>query len=499
MRSGSLFPAIFIITLLFILPIEANATDFIDEYMSGSVIKFDLSEDGITDTDKFEAEMDLRFRYGTLSAFVRASSDRPFTYQTDRFQIQKRGLNFELNDDWDISVGDYSLIFGRGLALNAIEDRPVDKDSELDGAKIEGDLGFADLTLFWGQHRSDASEYFVSGVNTTDGDPSDVLFGGRLEFELGDVDLGTSYIVTDIVRWGEPMFSTVVTEADVGFSIDNVDFYYESAWFTRDEPELFEDSLDGRGQLAEFIYADNGFSLNGSWVRYDLAHFEYGTAPTLKRFDIDDSDANADDETGWRMDMHYSPDAWDGNSLRVLYADLNGIENEILEFKNYFIEWESSPMNDWTGSLSYDKVDGFLQFYGALNGSDTSFRGSVDGPFPLGGTFHFTARYRTLRAEVEDDDEVELGFDWHVSPEFTVGLFRETSTREFEPPPPGLYDISTDSPGQWNSAFVKWSPDSWNEFELRIGSERGGFQCSGGTCAQLPPFKGIRLTYYRFL
>jgi len=499
MRFGSYFLVLILVLGFAFASGQANASDFIDDYLSGSIIKFDLSQDEVTDTKKFEAEMDLRFRYGTLSGFVRASNDRPFTYQTDSFEIQKRGLNYELNDDWDVSIGDYSLVFGRGLALNAVEDRPVDRDAQLDGAMVKGDVGFGDLTLFWGRHGSDNPEFFVSGVNTTTDDPDDEVYGGRLAFEVGDVDIGTSYVNTDLTRWGEPLFSTVITEADIGFSIDQVDFYYETAWYTRDEPENVEESLDGRGQLADIIYADNGFSVRGSWIRYENAHFDYALPPTLKRFDIENSAANADDETGFGLDLNYSPPSWNGHSGQFIYAKTNGIEDKGHEFENYFLEWESPSTKDWIGSLSFDQVDGFQQFYGALYGTDTSYRGTLDGPFPGGGTFHLSARYRTLRTEFEDDDEVELGLDWYVTPEFTVGLFRETSTRASEPPPPGLFGIPTESPGEWNSAFVKWAADPWNEFELRLGSERGGFHCSGGTCAQLPPFKGIRFTYYHYM
>ncbi len=486
---------IFILLTAF-FPCAVHADSILDRYFSGSSFSLELSEDSISDTNKMEAELDLRFRHDDFSAFVRLTNDRPFAFQTEDYGIEKRGFNFELNDDWEITGGDYSLVFARGTVLNAIEDRPVDKDFQLDGVMIEGGTGNLDLTAFWGTHRSNRMDYYLSGINTDDGGPSDELMGARLEMDFDDLDLGASWIDADMTRYGTPM-STVVTEFDASWKIDNVTLYYETAWFNREEPEGVEDNYDGRAQLAEFIYAEKGFSLNGSWVRYNSAHFDYGTAPSLRRYEIDDSEARPDDETGYRLDCRMSPSSWNGNLLRVLYADLNGIENKNQKFRNYFLEWSSPATKDWTGSLSYDRIAGFLLFYGAIDGTDTSYRATLDGPFMFGGTCHIYARYRKLANEFESDDEVELGFDWHVSPEFTIGVFRETSTCEMEPPPPGFYDLDPESPGHWNSAFIRWTPDSLSEYELLIGSRRGGFQCSGGTCTQVPPFKGIMFMYYR--
>jgi hypothetical protein len=219
----------------------------------------------------------------------------------------------------------------------------------------------------------------------------------------------------------------------------------------------------------------------------------------LKRTDIDDSQAHAEDDTGWRIDSRYSPPEWDGNSVRALWTDLHGMKDGNRTFRDLFIEYTTSQSGDWSGTLSYDHIRGRLLYYGSVKGTDQSVRATVDGPFFLDGTFHFQMRYRNLRSEFENDDEWEMGLDWSVSPELTVGIFRETSTRPIEPPPPGMFGIPTESPGEWNSAFVRYLPDSWNEFELFIGSQRGGFQCSGGVCAQLPPFKGVRFTYFRII
>ncbi len=483
-------------SVLLIFPGNARAESVFDRYFSGSYVSFELVDDTITDTEKFEAELGLRFNDGPFSAFLRATNDRPLIFQTDTFNIEKRGFNFELNDDWEFSGGHYNLVFGRGTVLNAVENRPLDRDAQLDGALIEGDLGFGDLTVFWGRHKSDAIEYYLSGINTTEGDPPDEIMGGRFDFDFDDFDIGFSYIDADQTRFGTQM-STVITEVDARWRIDNVTLYYETAWFSRTEPEGVEESFDGRSQLVEVLYGEPGFSLAGSWIRYDRAHFDYGIAPSLKRFDIDDSAARSDDETGYRFDLRLNPDSWDGNSLWISYSDLNGIENKDFPFQNYYIEWRSPQTDEWSGTVSYDHMEGFMLFYGAIEGTDESLRATLDGPFFGNGTFHLFGRVRSLSNEFENDDELELGFDWHVNNEVTVGLFRETSTREIEPPPPGLFDISPESPGQWNSAYIRWAPDPWSQFELAIGSQRGGFQCSGGTCAQLPPFKGSRFTYYR--
>ena len=477
-----------------VTPVSAESA--FEKYFSGSHINFELSDDVVTDTTKFEAELELRYRDDRISAFIRGSNDRPFGYQTESFEITKRGFNYELNDDWEITLGDYSLVMARGLALNATEDRPVDHDAQLDGAMIEGEFGSIDLTGFWGKHKSDNLDYYVSGVNTDPDGNGDELYGTRLEFDFDDFDLGASWIDAELSRFGDDQ-SVVITEFDASWRVENVTLYYESAWFNREEPEWAEESYDGRGQLAEIMYSVPGFSTVGGWVRYDDANFDYAVPPSLKRPEVDDSTANPYDETGWRLDTRISPDSWSGHSVRLLYTDLEGIHNKDAQFENLFFEWSSPATAEWTTSFSYDKIDGRLLYYGGLDGQDENFRVTVDGPCPLGGSMHFSGRYRNLSNEFENDDELGLGFDWSINPDFTIGFFRETSTREIEPPPPGFYDIPADSPGQWNSMFIRYTPDPWSEFELLVGSQRGGFHCSGGVCAQLPPFKGVRFTFYR--
>lgn len=494
------FHAVLIIlltTVFFIIPGQTRAESVMDRYFSGGHISFEMLEDEITGTSKFEAELELRFRQDGFSAFIRGSNDRPFAFHTDRFRLQKRGFNYELNDDWEISGGDYSIIIARGAALNGVEDRGIDRDAQLDGARIDGDLGFGDLTLFWGTHKSDRMDYYLSGVNSNPRLESDELWGGRLELDFDDLDIGISYIdATTSAFMGRE--STVMTEFDVSWRHDNFDLYYETVFFERFQPEGVDESTDGRAHLAEIIYAERGFALAGSWIRYDRADYDYGTAPSLRRPDIDSSNARADDETGYRFDMRLNPDTWNGNSIRLLYTNLKGIHDEVREFENYFIEWSSSSRSDWLGTLSYDRIEGILRYYGAVPGTQQDIRGTVEGPIPGWGSFHLFGRYTNLKNDFGGDDELELGLDWNVTPEFTVGIFREISTRKEEPPPPGISGIPLESPGEWNSAFVSWEPNPWTEIELKIGSHRGGFQCSGGVCAQYPPFKGVQFTYYRY-
>ncbi len=493
--SFFIFSAVLVMFSL-LLSGQASASSAFDRYFRGSHLYFELSEDSITDTNKFEAELELRYRGDNVRAFIRGSNDRPFPYQQDPFEITKRGLNFELNDDWQVSLGDYSLVFGRGISLNAIENRPIDHDAQLDGLLVEGDVDFVDLIGFWGYHKSDHMETYLSGVNTNETGPADELKGGRIEFEFDDFDFGISRIDADMTRWDQDL-SVVVTEIDADWRIGDFRLYHESAWFDRDEPEDSEESMDGRASLTELLYAQPGMSISGAWVRYDDAQFDYGTAVSLRRSDVDSSDAHPNDEKGYRIDTRFIPASWSGHSLRALYTNLNGIENKDQPFRNLFIEWSTPSTSDWSATLSYDRVTGLMYYYGALEGTDMNYRLSVDGPCPLGGSMHLFARFRELSNDFEDDDEIELGLDWGVSSDFTIGFFRETSTREMEPPPPGMMVIPGESPGQWNSALIRYTPDPWTEMELLLGSRRGGYQCSGGVCAQVPPFKGVRFSYYR--
>lgn len=489
---------IFIFLPFFILiALPAKADSVFDQYFSGSSIYFGLTQDTITDTNKFEGELDLRFREGDFRANARLSNRRPFPYLTDQFELQKFGFNYEFADNWRIYGGDYSLVLGRGAALNAVEERGVDRDAQLRGAMIQGEISDTNITAFWGQHKSDNLGEFVTGINTFPGAPADVFYGGRVDFDFNDLDVGFSMLKADMER-NSNQLSTSVTEFDAQWRIDDFTLYYETSFFDNDEQGQ-EDKSDGRAQLGEIIWAIPGVSIAGSYIHYKDAYFEYGTAPTLKRTEVDESNADPNDQEGYRIDSRFSPDNWNGHSVRVMYTNLSGIRDEGTGHRDIYLELASPSTGNYSYVASYERIGGRLIYYTGVPGVDENYRFSVDGPFCLGGSFHFSSRYRILENSFGDDEEVELGLDWAISPEFTIGLFRETSTRPSEPPPPGMMGIPTDSPGQWNMGFVSYNPDPWTELELVIGSRRGGYQCSGGVCANLPPFKGVLFTYYRYL
>lgn len=494
MRTSFLFSTfVFSVLCVTLWSDEVRADSAFEQYFAGSRIAFEFSDDSITSVAKMETEVEIRYRDEGFGAFLRASNDRPFAFQREPFQVEKAGFVYR-SPDWSLEAGDFSLVFGRGLALNAVEERAVDRDAQLFGGMVRGTADDVSVTGFWGRHKSDGPEYFVSGVNTDSQGPPDELYGGRADIDLGNLDIGLGWLAADMTRFENPL-STTVTELDVRWRVDDVSLYYESAWLNR--PGTEEYSNDGRGQFAEIVYGAGGVSVSGSWVRYRNAAFEYATAPSLKRPDVEDSASHPDDETGWRLDTRVSPPQWRGHAVRVLYTKLDGIDLDIRRFRNFFLEWSSPATDKWTFSASYDRITGTLLYYGAVDGREENWRFTVDGPCALGGSFHFQTRYRTLENEFGDDEELEWGIDWAVSDEFTIGFFRETSTRLTEPPPPWMPGLSSESPGEWNSAFLRWLPDPWSEVEVTIGSQRGGYQCSGGTCAQLPPFDGVKVTYYR--
>jgi hypothetical protein len=496
-RSQTIAIVFFIFAGIYLaLPVKAHADSVIDRYFTGSYLRVDLLDDQITGTRKFDTELDLRYRQNDFSGFVRASNYRPFPFQEDGFRIQKRGINYSL-DDWDISLGDFSVVFARGASLSATEDRGADRDAQLDGIKVTGNMDWANVVFFWGQHRSNALDYYISGNNTNERTGSDQLNGFRSAFNFDPVKIGVSYVDARVADFFNRE-TDLITEADASVDLGNVDLYYETSWFNRVQTEENPGRPDGRAQLAEITYSQRGVSLQGSWVRNTNAHFSYGIAPSLRRYELDDSAAKSNDETGYRFDFRLSPEAWEGYSLRLLYANLEGIENKNMTFENYFIELTSPPQNEWSGILSYDVINGFQQYYGGVDGTERAIRAALDGPNPLGGNFHLYGRYRTLSNLTNNDDELQLGLDFHINSVLTVGMFRETSTREDEPPISGFAGIPTASPGEWKSFFVTYAPDPWNSFELKFGSERGGFKCSGGVCAQYPPFKGVMFTYYRY-
>jgi hypothetical protein len=488
---------VFFLTFILLNSNPAKADSALEQYFGGSSIYFELSQDEITDTDKFEGEADLRFRSDDLKVFLRASNNMPFPHQTDNFEFQKRGFEYDINRDWTVYGGNFSMIVGRGAALHAVEDRGVGWDAQLDGGKFEGEIGFLSLTGFWGENKSDNTLYYTTGVNTPENVRADKLYGGVVGLDFNDVDFRIGLVKTDMMR-NAAQVSVTITEADVNWKAGDFNIYFEGDWY-KTETQGAEEPVEGRAQLAEINWANPGISISGQYIDYENSLFEYGTHPTLKRTEVDESTANPVDQEGFRIDTNITPGSWDGATLRVILVNLKADLTEGAGHRDFFVEYASSPLQDYSFIASVERIGGQLLYYGGVPGNEENYKLSVDGPFFLGGSFHAQTRIRQLSNDIESDDELELGFDWTVSPEFTIGLFRETSTNPIEPPPPGLFGIPIDSPGQWNHMFVNYTPDPWSEWNLLIGSRRGGYQCSGGVCANLPPFKGIQLTYSRLL
>ena len=465
------------------LPAFAGSSDIV----SRGTVSVEFLDDSLSDTTKFEEQIEWTLRGDFFTLFGSYGNDWPFPYQDKEPRLMKRYVAFDMGD-FDMTVGDFSVILGRGITLSATEDGPLGRNSMLDGAKFDINHGDWDATFFYGLHKSGTINDYPTGVNTI-GD-YDRLRGGTVGHDFGDIDASIHYFDSYIADNYEE-YNDAFMGFDIAFNLLDWRFLFEHDF--RDTHQGFD---DGRANYAEVSGGWPGLGVTLQYKDYWNMEHIYNSPPRLRRGDLEEASISANDEKGYMAHLVYTPEWLGGESYFTTIFAASEDSKRLKPFHEFYIEYQHDPLADTTFNIGYDYVKGNLQTYNYLTAQYRDFFFGLD--HIIGDdSMHLHMRYTNIDGELGDEEESEMGFDYSFSEGLTLSLFYETSTKEFEPAPLGLDQMPGESPGEWLALKALYDIDEDTSMELLWGSKRGGYECSGGTCAQLPPFKGIQVIVKR--
>jgi hypothetical protein len=392
-------------------------------------------------------------------------------------------------EGFGVRAGNYYAMFGRGLAFRAYEDDVVFLDRDMDGVKLRGSTKWADLVAISGRPRNtEFSQLTYSIVNDT----TDQVKGGDLVFHpLPFVAAGASYVLLTAKDLFNPLVfrKTEVYAANGGLSIDNFDLYGEIAkkwgW-----DALLLGQGTGYGLYGAASISLPGYGLTLQFADYDSIGigdfaYRYNNPPILNRYG--QSINRGLDERGYQLEGYISP--VERVNLNISYSDLN-TSDDTLSFKEAFAELKYDLPGLADLRAEYDRTEQHGMTSGAADWKEDV--PVVEGTFyvtpvhSVGAGYEYrTVRYvsgaDTLGGEMSFADQ-RIHLSYTFAPYGTITLSGETRDRDVE------YE-----PGrEWRSVQIDWDVTQDHRLTVILGSEKGGFVCSGGVCRYDPPFDGVK-------
>ena len=437
---------------------------------------FRYSDDDISDVEKWEKEFELNLNYGDWRGYLRGSDYNSFAYNNDPFRLEKSRLVYR-GDDYKVTLGSYGALFGRGLMVSMFEERFLDFDNEIEGAKVEYEVGDADITALWGTRKERDLPHHAE------------LAAARLQYDVND-------------------------ELTVGIQAGQTEFPYELS-ATPEDPQLLE--YDLLGATAE--YRNGPFYAYGETVRVKRPEYEYGdmydisgengrghylnlglnfpgaalsaefkdykgisqpfiVLPAVRKWE-EQAAAEPNDDKGYLFDLTLSP-LQDGSYFEFSYGQGNSHMRDT-PHTEFGAIYNSPATNRLSYVLEYWKVNHTYQHH-TIYGADVSY--NVTDDLTATGIYEHERQYDDFTDLYVDNRYIaELAYKSLVNLIYT----REETGNEFA------------ETTEWDLYELKLRPDELQELNIVYGARREGFVCSGGVCRLEPAFDGIKIDYlFRF-
>jgi hypothetical protein len=428
------------------------------------------SKDKISGVEKWEKELELDLHYKELDGYFRFSDVNPFAHEKDPFRWEKGQLKYK-HRDRTYTAGSFGALFGRGLALNMFEDRNLDFDNEIEGLKIEQEVGNDGLLTVLTGSRKLRDELRAGTVRAAriSGPVSDNIELGAhvVEVTAPDMRSDVDAILVD---------KASLMGADATFRAGDFHGYGEIVGLQRpavDGAALpWSSGDDGHGYYATFGYGVPGFSLTSEFKYYRHLSQPFSVLPPIRRW-IENAAAFPEKDKGYGIDLNWSP-ADDGSLINLHYAQ--------------------------------DREEGFpfteiLSSYSSPSGRDT----------------HWVYENWQVTTPTEKHKYNRVTIDQIINEDWSGTLFVEQHHKAFFHVPE--YNVWTLTPeiayqskfngiftyaftGQddavkkeWKLIELRYRPDEDQEFNVLWGSRMAGFVCSGGVCRPEPEFSGFRVDY----
>jgi hypothetical protein len=400
----------------------------------------------------------------------------------DEAGISKRLFAVNL-DSFRAEVGDVAHTFGRGLMLSVFEDEALNFDTRLEG--------------FRGRYRHDRGTATVLA-----GSHEDNRFRGVfLEPEVpGPFRAGAAFVEA----WGADLDTDILPReqhaggyAEVQAGPATVYGEYAERRFPGKDGRGVRDTPGHGGFLAaELIWEGATLSLeHRDFFRFD---HEYHDPPTTLRQHTWTSlnrvngqvlaDITDEDVVGDLLQASYSYDLF--TSFQGSFARLDRGESD-----DQFTEYYGEAKGTWReklfataaaaeselefGSLFEERITGLGEFTLELNDLNSLTVGvewsEVQESNRVTQTFEFPVEFRE-----------RIGYvSWGRSPWLNLTLAYEDTTE----------DDPTEDRDSWLTALAEIAVADNHDVQISLGSEKGGWKCTGGVCFFEPEFEGLKVKW----
>lgn len=450
--------------------------------------------------EAFRNRLELSGRQGSLSAWIRLESlsvsnaneydpfgaaDAPTPdpeQRIDRTEVSKRWLALD-RDALRVTAGDFSHVFGRGLALSVFEDEELNFDTRLEGVRAQFDHDAGALTALGGSHEG----------NRFRGLFAEARGWGPLRGGASLVEAWGSGGATEIAAREQHAGAF----AEVTFEPGSLYGEYVRRDFAG-RNGLGEFGTPGHGGFVAAVATARGVTLSAEFR--DMFRFvhPYNDAPTtlpqhgwtLLNREVGKAlqDIPDDDVKGYHAAAEYVAGSF--TTVRSAFGKIDADESD-----DAFWELSAEARTTWRERLfvTAAAAESELRFGNIFEERISGF-GELVVPVDDVNSLTFGAEW----AEAQTSDAVTQAFQ---KPE----EFRERVLSASYGRSPWLQaivayeDTTEENPDEprddWLSFRTEIAVADGHDVTLSYGSERGGWKCTGGVCFFEPEFEGLRVQW----
>ena len=477
--------------------------------------------------------MDIKFRLPyNFNAGVRLLYDAPPEVGKTFKGLSRRFIEYS-NNDLYLRAGNFSELYGKGLAINLFENRGLAYDTWADGIKAGYKIGNFVTSLLYGN--IEFNDIVISRPNE-----EYTLTGGNFAYDFNHYfSLGISYVnAKGKIPLEGIEYNLTAQIPEIYFSLDVEKFKWNVDWsYKKTDVNNYGSSI-GRALYSSLSYSTEGLGIVLDYKNYlfderdPIERYDY-TRPTrmlpfqnppivqkehsyiLLSRSIHEIDFN--DEVGFQLEVFYSPadetyinfnaslasrhDFYQFNSPVFSFKKedrsanfLPSTEDKYSPFWEYLLEVEQSfgfdtmlnlgiarrenvLYNDYTGSAGSHIIQSTVIPFLAEHTFNEDYSSSLQ--------YEFESVSDNFNSSQPEYTNHYLSVVGSFFSQFNLNLRYEYTTNEF--------DVSGKQ--NWLTVEAGYRIGYSHNISLSYGSERGGQTCTNGVCRYILPFEGFKMTF----
>ncbi len=428
-----------------------------------------ISADQHTDDTYFENWTKLDFRYKQVSAGLQVEAHKPplpYSMDTTGYGLYQRYLKYS-GDHFQITVGNFYKMLGRGLVLRSFENRSLRWDTNIDGVNLNFQTKYLDGKVLSGKPRD------RSGVRLNRIDGGELRLKPLAFLDIGSTFLATSDMNDNALQRGSFFtnlnFPTASIAAEYASRKDsNTDWGKGHALYL--SADFFVEAMTFRTEFKDY---DN-FHL------YHNSLYDYNNPPTVVREHLytllnrHQHVINANNEQGWLIETIMP--VTDVGMSTVNYNRTNNHNGDKL-FEEYYGQFELFYPNDWNWVLAAGhEKDREARYLNAV------FSAAYNIDYTNAVKIIYEHQHVKILLNERQFYSHILHLEYSRAPHFTISMIAERTTEQF-------------SEKQFWLGF-QCDLQLFSRYELSLfgGTRREGKMCAGGVCVYKPEFEGVEAT-----